>query len=346
MHTDLREPLEAAWKRNTPFVFFRLPNTADIHCYWQEDNTLHTTTDFDFDGFLFAPFVAQSNNNYIPNTFNKTYSFQGTTNFDPPLTEFEEKEAARTAFIQLVEKAKITIAEGGLEKVVVSRKITIASEQTPIRAFEGLLKRYSNAMVYFFHHPKIGTWMGASPEHLIAQEEQLTRTMALAATQSYDPQNEVVWDAKEREEQGLVTAQLKADLEKFFPPEAIEVSKTQNHSAGKLVHLCTHFKVHQQTSKLMDLVQCLHPTPAVGGVPKAAALDFLARHETYDREFYTGFMGPKNGNALDWFVNLRCAQWKPEAVLVYVGAGITAASNAEKEWEETQRKAQTLLVVL
>ena len=68
MHTDLREPLEAAWKRNTPFVFFRLPNTADIHCYWQEDNTLHTTTDFDFDGFLFAPFVAQSNNNYIPNT--------------------------------------------------------------------------------------------------------------------------------------------------------------------------------------------------------------------------------------------------------------------------------------
>jgi isochorismate synthase len=93
-----------------------------------------------------------------------------------------------------------------------------------------------------------------------------------------------------------------------------------------------------------ELLLKLHPTPAVGGIPKNASLEFIKANEGYDREFYSGFLGPmdpKKGSRL--YVNLRCLQLLEKDALLYAGAGITAGSNPESEWDETEHKLRTLL---
>ena len=95
------------------------------------------------------------------------------------------------------------------------------------------------------------------------------------------------------------------------------------------------------------LVEELHPTPAVGGLPKAAAVDYILKQEGYDRSYYTGYLGPFAAfEQANLFVNLRCAQFLPDAVQLYTGAGITTGSVPAREWEEICRKASTFLSVL
>jgi isochorismate synthase len=93
----------------------------------------------------------------------------------------------------------------------------------------------------------------------------------------------------------------------------------------------------------------LHPTPAVCGVPKSEALNFIIANENYTRTYYTGYFGELNiQNASELFVNLRCMQFiKNKSQLeIYVGGGITAQSNSEKEYEETVSKAQIMKRIL
>ena len=90
----------------------------------------------------------------------------------------------------------------------------------------------------------------------------------------------------------------------------------------------------------------MHPTPAVGGMPKEKAIAFISENEGYDREFYTGFFGPVSREDYQLFVNLRCAQWTKEAVFLYSGAGITSSSDPTLEWVEILKKMKTLAAVL
>ena len=112
----------------------------------------------------------------------------------------------------------------------------------------------------------------------------------------------------------------------------------------------------------------MHPTPAVCGYPKQKAKDFILQNETYSRAYYTGFLGELNlkqsktrntnrrnveNNAYatvktysNFYVNLRCMQFKDDKALIYVGGGITKDSVAENEWEETLNKTKTIGNVL
>lgn len=122
-----------------------------------------------------------------------------------------------------------------------------------------------------------------------------------------------------------------------------------NYQAANLVHLKTSFEFDEAElgNRLVELIQGLHPTPSVGGLPKEAAREFILRNEKHDRSYYTGFLGPIN---MDYksslFVNLRCLQLFQKQFVLYSGAGITASSVAEKEWEETDNKMMTMLNVM
>src|SRR5690606_16197073 len=119
---------------------------------------------------------------------------------------------------------------------------------------------------------------------------------------------------------------------------------------------------------LKNLIAALHPTPAVCGLPKIEAREFILKNENYDREFYTGFLGEINmpqevrrsSNRRNQenqayssivpktslFVNLRCMKLTEDSVEIFVGGGITKESIPEAEWEETQNKAGTMKAVL
>ena len=91
----------------------------------------------------------------------------------------------------------------------------------------------------------------------------------------------------------------------------------------------------------------MHPTPAVCGLPRDMAREFILENEKYNRSYYTGFLGELNINQKTaLFVNLRCMQIYDNKSVIYVGGGITKDSNSEKEWEETVSKSKTMKKVL
>jgi isochorismate synthase len=130
--------------------------------------------------------------------------------------------------------------------------------------------------------------------------------------------------------------------------ENLKVSEPFTVQAGNLVHLRTDISGKLKSNdSLENLINSLHPTPAVCGLPKTVALAFILQNERYDRSYYTGYLGELNiNNTTNLFVNLRCMQLKNSLVSIYVGGGITADSIPENEWEETVSKTEVMKKVL
>ncbi|OYX21747.1 MAG: isochorismate synthase, partial [Algoriphagus sp. 32-45-6] len=96
----------------------------------------------------------------------------------------------------------------------------------------------------------------------------------------------------------------------------------------------------QLGSVMLDL---LHPTSAVCGMPRKEAHDFLQENEHFDRSFFAGFLGPVNiESATSIYVNLRTANFQENEVILFAGAGVTEDSDPEKEWEETEMKCEII----
>ena len=96
-----------------------------------------------------------------------------------------------------------------------------------------------------------------------------------------------------------------------------------------------------------DLINALHPTSAVCGMPLYVARNFILENEKYDRKYYSGFLGEcKMQEQTNLFVNLRCCEIKNDSITIYVGCGITKDSNPEMEFFETENKSMTMRDVL
>jgi isochorismate synthase len=113
------------------------------------------------------------------------------------------------------------------------------------------------------------------------------------------------------------------------------------------MHLRTDFMVDMKKENYpllgTQMLQLLHPTSAVCGMPKEAAMDFIIQKEGYDRAYFSGFLGPVHiDGESNIYVNLRCSQLLEQVALTYAGAGITAESEPEKEWLETRLKMDTI----
>ena len=149
--------------------------------------------------------------------------------------------------------------------------------------------------------------------------------MSLAGTQLFIENKIPHWTHKEEKEQNIVTQMIVNTLQPIT--EELFVDKTHNLRAGNLWHLCNKIsaKILPQTT-VNQIINSLHPTPAVCGFPTEKAYEFILKNESYSREFYTGFCGLLN------FQN--------------VGGGINKDSRPQDEWQETQNKAQTILKVL
>ncbi len=328
-----------------PFVLFRLPQTQEIILYQQQDDTHHQTKTITESGFVFAPFLAEASKTYIPNQIEKRIAVPG---YDFKLGEVKSESEAqnKSYYMQLVAAAKNKIMSSDLKKVVVSRQHKQALSGAVATSFLKLTHAYPNAMVYFWSHPHTGDWMGATPETLLNIKQGVCKTMALAGTLPYIDDTTPIWTRKEVEEQQIVTDFIQTQLEQIFPKNNIQLSSTYSKRAGNLVHLCADFEVPLGNATAIDVVRLLHPTPAVAGVPVKESLEFLNTHEKHSRKYYAGILGPIANREVNLFVNLRCAALTRDSMTLYVGGGITAQSDAETEWAESQQKAETLLRIL
>ncbi|RNC87092.1 MAG: isochorismate synthase [Winogradskyella sp.] len=359
------EALEHQYASKLPFVVYSRPINSIIKCWLQHDDTLHTTKDFEDSGFVFAPFDLDEAAIVFPEAKceNHALEIQNLEIEDSFTNSSVSKSYGKDIHIDLVSKGIDSIKKGELEKVVLSRSENRKVTKHPLTIFKTLFNTYKNALVYCWYHPKVGLWLGATPELLFKVEGQQLTSISLAGTQPYNPEGHPNWTAKELEEQQIVTDFLVKELESYT--NNTKVSEVETIRAGNLWHLKSRLvsRINSQ-SELKSIINILHPTPAVCGFPKAKAKAFILQHEDYNREFYTGFLGELNlkvhksrnanrrnveNNAYNFtttqsnfYVNLRCMQIIDNTAKIYIGGGITKDSVADNEWRETQNKAKTM----
>jgi len=336
-------------QQNLPFVVYCKPNSDTVLGLFQQNDTLFKVHDFTEKGFVFASFDG-SQHYIIPENESEQWSEDWIVN-NETITQQDcdgkDDVSAQTNFQYLVGKGIQAIQNNEFQKVVLSRMESVSvSHFDLVTTFKKLVQQYRSAFVYCFYHPKIGTWLGASPEQLLKANTDSFETMALAGTQKDSGEKSVIWQQKEQEEQQFVTDYIVSKL-KAVSAE-IQVSEAYSVKAGTLWHIKTDISgLFGQELDLKKAIQLLHPTPAVCGVPKAISKAFIVANENYNRSFYTGFLGELNRNfASDLFVNLRCMQIENNVALLYMGCGITKDSIPEKEWKESVNKSMTMKRIL
>lgn len=233
-----------------------------------------------------------------------------------------------------------------IQKAILSREFNINKPEgfDPLDCFECLAGDYPQTFVHFSHHPKSGMWMGATPELLLKKRDSELSIMALAGTQARKNGETYRWREKEKEEHAMVGQHIEAVFEKYGctlikknGPEVIE--------SGRVAHLKTDY-LYQDNAGIVikEFLAELHPTPAVGGLPVDTGVDCILEHEGYDRRYYCGFIGETDfSKRADLYINLRCMQIGEEKIAIYVGGGITAASDPQEEWDETILKSKTMI---
>lgn len=347
---SIKELIYKAIENDFPFVIYRKPESSTLQLVIQNEIEVNFSRIFEEKGFVFAPFDLSQDTVLFPYSKSNFHKFdiekqdikdKFNVYFDSNLNNsILEKEN----HINLVNKAIDFIRTGSAEKIVISRKLPIKfheeSLEFKLKTYFNLIFSYPEAMVYWWQHPKIGIWMGATPEKFISISENTLKTVALAGTQAY--KDNLVWQKKEKEEQGIVVKFIQNELKYFC--SAWTESKPYTKKAGHLAHICTEMEGNvKKDSNLHEILTSLHPTPAVCGTPKEIAKQFIIENEGYDRKFYTGFFGIIDQlDDTDLYVNLRCMEWTKNAINLYTGGGITTESIAEKEWEETVNKSKVM----
>ncbi|MBL4642430.1 MAG: chorismate-binding protein [Flavobacteriaceae bacterium] len=351
----IQKKIQEHYKRKLPFVVYNKPNAKDVFGVFQQNDDLNIITNqYDKQGFIFAPFNASDTTVLLPLSVSEFIRDNVPVDQDIALPRvLSTNTVSKSAHIELVEKGVEAIKKTHFKKVVLSRKEKVKRTEIDIvETYNKLLQTYPNAFVYVWFHPKVGLWLGATPETLLKLEGNCFATMALAGTQVYKKNSTPTWNQKEIEEQKFVTDYIVNKLSNFS--KGLEVSETETVKAGSLLHLRTEITGQLDVVKengLFSLIALLHPTPAVCGLPKEAARQFILENENYNRSYYTGFLGELNmgevhQNDSHLFVNLRCMEINNTEVSIYVGGGITKESNSEKEWEETVAKSTIMLKVL
>ncbi|MGU3375952.1 chorismate-binding protein [Chryseobacterium sp. M5A1_1a] len=232
------------------------------------------------------------------------------------------------------------IKENNLPKLVYSRR-KIFTDFNVIdykKSFNNLCTSYPNAFRYLFNDGE-NAWMGAFSEALgkFNKTTHEFETMALAGTLPVLEE----WSEKEIEEQKPVTSYIQNILKNYS--DKVQQSDTYDHISGNIKHLRTDFKTTIKPEDLDQIIQDLHPTPAVCGIPKDFCNENIRKYEKFPREYYAGYIKVETEESILYFVNLRCARLYKDSVHVFVGGGITAQSNPEKEWTETELKSEAIL---
>jgi salicylate biosynthesis isochorismate synthase/menaquinone-specific isochorismate synthase len=186
------------------------------------------------------------------------------------------------------------------------------------------------------------TFLGATPERMVALAGDRVSASALAGTAA--PGTDLLASAKDRAEHAFVVEAIAQTLRTTCDDVEIPAEPSLLRT-GRVVHLQTELRARARPgTRLLELVERLHPTPAVAGTPRPAALELIRKHEAFDRGWYAGPIGWIDANGEGEFhVSLRCGLLSPGELRVFAGAGLVAASDPVREAAETRLKLGALL---
>lgn len=264
------------------------------------------------------------------------------------LNEDLQNSTSEKEHLEAVSKALDNIQDHTIDKVVIAKRKSLKGYVDPVATFIKAANSYPEAFVFLVSLPETGTWIGATPERILQIKNGKATIDSLAGTQkSSNGESSRGWTEKELEEQRIITAYIDQVLGELSIKPLW--SAVQDKLAGELIHLhsTAQFPLSWGDRKIWDLLKQLHPTPAVCGTPKDHAGSLIKRLENFDRQYYTGFLGPvgQRGNT-DLFVNLRCMKMFNDHIEIFAGGGITKGSDPYAEWVETEHKCRTMLDLL
>ncbi|GFM81153.1 isochorismate synthase [Pseudomonas cichorii] len=251
---------------------------------------------------------------------------------------------------QDVSNAVSWIQRSDLEKVVLARSQNVPAAQPLHQVMQRLLHKQPNAYLFAFARQD-SCFVGASPECLLTVQGKAFRTMALAGTaprgqsSADDAQlgEQLLASRKDNAEHAMVVASLKECLSQH----CLELDIARQPRLHKLPHIQHLLTPVQGTlapdARLLAMVESLHPTPAVGGLPRNQALDYIRNHEHLDRGWYAGPVGWLDDRGSGEFaVALRSALLDGNRATLFAGCGLVSESEPESEYRESDLKMQTM----
>jgi menaquinone-specific isochorismate synthase len=234
------------------------------------------------------------------------------------------------------------IEQGEVDKVVLARAVRVEADAPfDVRGIFGQLRRTQPGCTIYAD----GGFVGATPELLVAKQGNLVVSRPLAGTSTSAAQ--LARSEKDAREHEIVVDAVRRAMAQSC--ENVRVDGPAPIGLADLTHLATTVTAacNDNATSVIDLVRALHPTPAVAGTPRAAALDKIAALETQPRGTYAGPCGWVDAHGDGAFVvALRCASIDGTQAIAHAGAGIVAGSNPEAEWSETQQKLEPILRAL
>ncbi|OKJ12002.1 hypothetical protein AMK19_12485 [Kitasatospora sp. CB01950] len=259
---------------------------------------------------------------------------------------------------QLVRDATGRIRDGDFEKVVLARELRVtASAPFDVPAVVGRLRAANPGTTLFVVDHGDVTFLGATPEYLVRIDGRTVHVLGLAGTtprgatpeQDDALERELLGSPKLQHEHDVVVQMLLDalrhhchDVAAETPPAVVKLANVQ--------HLST--KVHglladDSGTGILDLVDRLHPTPALGGHPRREALSWLAENEGIDRSWYAGVVGwaDRSGRG-EFAVAIRSALLDGDSASLYAGCGLVADSDPEAEYAETCAKLHPMMYAL
>lgn len=223
--------------------------------------------------------------------------------------------------------------KSGLKKVVLARQTTFTFTSPPSVA--ELLANLPNLGVKFAIESGGSYFFGSTPEHLFTRRGREIETEALAGT-STDPK-ELFASEKDQREFFFVCKFIQEALWELC--EEYTESKLRVKKAGIVYHL--HRKFVGTLKRGVDdaqIIERLHPTPAMGGVPRQAALQWIAAHEPLDRGWYSAPIGWSSCEHAEFAIAIRSGLLTGAKLHLFAGVGLVQGSDPQKEWEELECK--------
>ena len=334
------------------FAMLKLPFSDRVKAIWPEDGASEKLDPYKIaqtpkEGFLMMPFDTEGG---TPSTIiwadnEAFFDVHGDWRTEMRCGDEVPNDEERLLYAERFATFIGAIHSGEFQKLVLSRQSISEggiSDEELLKAYECACATYPRMMVYIVREKNFGTWIGCTPEILIAGDGKEYKTVALAGTVPYGADLELAWNPKNRLEQAIVADFVRERLR----PLSAEIIENGPYTAraGHLAHIKTEFTIRPNDAfNIGAAISKLHPTPAVCGLPQAKSKQFIKMNEGYDRTYYSGAVGLVGPDKeVNLFVNLRCAKIEARRVIFYAGGGLVEGSTDESEWRETCTKMDTL----
>ena len=332
------------------FALFRLPYARQ--CFQIEGDVIELSSVSELSeqqGFVVAPFAPSAE---VPIVVIRPERFLDTIDEDSLLRTVRELPSSPAACQHSREEYHkdftnfhAHLMNGDFQKLVLARRLDVEHRDdiSPLTLFCKACDSYPRMFISLVYTPQSGLWLTSTPEILLSGHGTEWQTIALAGTMPFA--EEVRWGDKNIQEQRYVATYICRQLERYT--DKFSENGPYTARAGHLAHLRSDFRFVMDQHKVGRLLETLHPTPAVCGLPKEQAFRFILDNEHQPRSYYSGFMGPLfvDGQT-NLFVTLRCMQLMKGCYRLYAGGGLLKDSVEEQEWQETEIKLDTMRSLL